>query len=107
MLGRATASAELERDLGTTPFETYNLYRGQKFGGDEGEGGYRVVGKFKVTIPFRRGDPLCHSWEAAFSRHGALSLDQPGCSTARFGCYDGRSFLGNRADGARNQMAGT
>lgn len=52
MVGRSTADAELERDLGTKPFETYELYRGQKFGGRgtaDGEGSdYREVGKFKV-----------------------------------------------------------
>lgn len=49
MMGRVTAEAELETDLGTTPFESYSLYRGQKYGGDEGEGDYRAVGRFKVT----------------------------------------------------------
>ncbi|CAN0322782.1 unnamed protein product, partial [Laminaria digitata] len=47
MVGRRTCDAEMERELSTKPFETYELYRGQKFGGDEGESSYREVGKFK------------------------------------------------------------
>lgn len=48
MIGRETAEAELERDLATKPFETYDLYRGQKFGKDGDTGDYRAVGRFKV-----------------------------------------------------------
>lgn len=51
MVGRKTLEAELERDLATKPFETYELFRGQKFGGDGGDGSggdYREVGRFKV-----------------------------------------------------------
>lgn len=48
MVGRRTCEAEMERELSTKPFETYQLYRGQKFGVDEEESTYREVGKFKV-----------------------------------------------------------
>lgn len=48
MIGRETTEAELERDLETKPFETYHLYRGQKFGSEESGGDYREVGRFKV-----------------------------------------------------------
>lgn len=53
MVGRKTLEAELERDLATKPFETYELFRGQKFGGDGGDGSggdYREVGRFKVCV---------------------------------------------------------
>lgn len=50
MIGRRTTEAELERELESKPFETFNLYRGQKFGGAAGEGNYREVGRFKVHI---------------------------------------------------------
>lgn len=54
MIGRATTEAELERDLATKPFETYDLFRGQKFGGNGDAGDYRTVGKFKVLQCVRR-----------------------------------------------------
>jgi len=52
MIGRNTCDAELERDLGTKPFETYELFRGQKFGAED-DGDYREVGKFKVCACLR------------------------------------------------------
>lgn len=48
MIGRPVCQAELEMDLRTTPFETYPLFRGQKFGTDGGAETYRVVGEIKV-----------------------------------------------------------
>eukprot|EP00752_Nemacystus_decipiens_P012046 g10680.t1 len=60
MVGRSTLEAELERDLATKPFETYELFRGQKFGGDGGDGSggdYREVGRFKCVIRVTEGDP--------------------------------------------------
>ena len=51
MINRGKCDAELERELEVSPFETYELFRGQKFGGASGEGDYRVVGNFKVRRP--------------------------------------------------------
>ncbi|CAN0175946.1 unnamed protein product, partial [Ectocarpus fasciculatus] len=47
MVGRRTTEAELERELATKPFETYELFRGQRFGGGGDTGDYREVGRFK------------------------------------------------------------
>lgn len=62
MTGRRTVESELERELGTTPFETYTLYRGQKFGGDEGEGEYHPVGKFKVSRAINETRPRTNNY---------------------------------------------
>lgn len=49
MIGREKTKAELERDLVTTPFENYTLYRGRKSEVGHEDGNYRSVGMFKVT----------------------------------------------------------
>lgn len=59
MIGRNTCDAELERDLATKPFETYELFRGQKFGADGDGGDYREVGKFKVCFVCRVCASVC------------------------------------------------
>lgn len=48
MINRPRCEAEFEREVAMSPFETYELFRGQRFGGSDGQGDYRMVGKFKV-----------------------------------------------------------
>ncbi|CAM9794895.1 unnamed protein product, partial [Chrysoparadoxa australica] len=54
MINREVLTAELEQEMKTTPFETYDLFRGQKFGGGED---YRQVGIFKCIVRVTEGDP--------------------------------------------------
>lgn len=71
MLGRRTCEAEMERELSTKPFETYELYRGQRFGADEGDSSYREVGKFKVRPPPLPSPPQPQLPPPALRRRGS------------------------------------
>lgn len=45
-----------EEDLGSTPFETYDLFRGQVLG-VSGGGDLKVVGRLKCIVRVTEGDP--------------------------------------------------